>query len=109
MQLEQTLGWVGTALVVIAYLPQIYHLLVKKCAWGISILTWVIWLTGSLLLLAYCILRRDFLFIVVQSINITAIITTIFLARRSNSICPYHLSVVEARARRAVRPANTPK
>jgi len=109
MQLEQTLGWVGTALVVIAYLPQIYHLLVKKCAWGISILTWVIWLTGSLLLLAYCILRRDFLFIVVQSINITAIITTIFLALRSNSICPYHLSVVEARARRTVRPANTAK
>ena len=109
MQLEQMLGWVGTGLVMIAYVPQIYHLLVRKCAWGISILTWVIWLTGSLLLLAYCILRRDFLFIVVQSINITAIITTIFLAQRSNSICPYHLSVVEARARRAVRPANTAK
>ena len=97
MQLEQIIGWVGTALVVVAYLPQIYHLLVKKCAWGISILTWIIWLIGSLLLLAYCILRRDFLFIVVQSINITAIVTTIFLARRSNNICPYHLSVVQAR------------
>ena len=99
MQLEQIIGWVGTALVVVAYLPQIYHLLVQKCAWGISILTWLIWLIGSLLLLAYCILRRDFLFIVVQSINITAIVTTIFLARRSNSICPHHLSVVEARGR----------
>jgi lipid-A-disaccharide synthase-like uncharacterized protein len=97
MPLEQVIGWVGTALVVVAYLPQIYHLLVRKCAWGISILTWVIWLVGSLLLLSYCILRRDLLFIVVQSINITAIVTTIFLARRSNNICPYHLSVVQAR------------
>jgi lipid-A-disaccharide synthase-like uncharacterized protein len=97
MPLEQVIGWVGTALVVVAYLPQIYHLLVQKCAWGISILTWVIWLVGSLLLLSYCILRRDLLFTVVQSINITAIVTTIFLARRSNSICPYHLSVVQAR------------
>ena len=99
MQLEQIIGWVGTALVVVAYLPQIYHLLVKRCAWGISILTWIIWLIGSLLLFAYCILRRDFLFIVVQSINITAIVTTIFLARRSNSICPYHLSVIQASRR----------
>jgi hypothetical protein len=33
------------------------------------------------------------------SINITAIIMTVFLAGRSNSICPYHLSVVEARRR----------
>jgi lipid-A-disaccharide synthase-like uncharacterized protein len=95
MQFGQMIGWVGTALVVIAYLPQIYHLLVQKCAWGISILTWVIWLIGSLMLLVYCILRVDLLFIVVQSINITAIGTTIFLARRSNRICPHHLSVTQ--------------
>ena len=109
MQLEQIIGWVGTALVVIAYVPQIYHLLVEKCAWGISILTWIIWLIGSLLLLAYCILRGDLLFIVVQSINITAIVTTIFLARKSTRICPYHLSVVQARGGPAVRAANTLK
>lgn len=109
MQLERIIGWVGTALVVVAYLPQIYHLLIEKCAWGISILTWIIWLIGSLLLLAYCMLRRDFLFIVVQSINITAIVTTLFLARRSNRICPYHLSVVEARGRPAMRSASAPK
>ena len=30
-------------------------------------------------------------------INITAIVMTIYVVRRSNSICPYHLSVVEAR------------
>jgi uncharacterized protein with PQ loop repeat len=88
MQPEQIIGWVGTALVVIAYVPQIYHLLVEKCAWGISILTWVIWLIGSLLLLAYCILRGDLPFIVVQSINITAIVTTIFSCAKKHPHLP---------------------
>ena len=105
MQVGQIIGWLGTALVVIAYLLQIYHLLVQKCAWGISILTWIIWLIGSVLLLVYCIFRRDILFTVVQSINISAIVTTIFLARRSISICPHHLCVVrESSTTRKVKP-----
>jgi hypothetical protein len=30
------------ALVVVAYYPQIRHPLVEKCAWGISVLTWLV-------------------------------------------------------------------
>lgn len=89
----EILGWAGTALVIIAYVPQIHHLFVEKCAWGISIMTWLIWLLASIILLTYCLLRRDTLFTIVQSINIIAIVTTIILARRSNQICPYHSSV----------------
>jgi hypothetical protein len=48
-------------LVVVAYYPQIHHLSVERCAWGISRLTWLIWLASSALLLAYCILRREFM------------------------------------------------
>ena len=86
----EMVGWLGTALVVIAYIPQIRHLYVEKCAWGISISTWLIWLVAGALLLGYCIFRRDTLFAFVQVVNITAIVTTIILARRSNQICPYH-------------------
>ena len=70
-----------------------------KCAWGISISTWVIWLVAGALLLSYCIFRNDTLFAIVQVINITAIVATIMLARRSDRICPYHntaLKVVRA-------------
>jgi len=88
----EMLGWVGTALVVIAYVPQIRHLYVEKCAWGISISTWLIWLVAGALLLTYCILRNETLFTFVQSVNITAIIATILLARRSNQICSYHFA-----------------
>ena len=87
----EMLGWVGTALVIVAYVPQIRHLYIEKCAWGISISTWLIWLVAGALLLSYCIFRSDTLFTFVQVINITAIVATIILARRSNKICPYHL------------------
>ena len=86
----EMLGWAGTALVIVAYVPQIRHLYIEKCAWGISISTWLIWLAAGALLLSYCIVRSDTLFTFVQAINITAIMATIILARRSNRICPYH-------------------
>ncbi|HEY8224567.1 MAG TPA: PQ-loop repeat-containing protein [Pyrinomonadaceae bacterium] len=85
------LGWAGTALVIVAYIPQIHHLYVERCAWGISISTWLIWLAAGALLLSYSIFRNDTLFTFVQVINITAIVATVMLARRSNRICPYHL------------------
>jgi hypothetical protein len=36
---------------------------------------------------------RETLLCVVQGANIAAIVTTIILVRRSNSICPYHLKL----------------
>lgn len=90
----EVLGWVGTALVSVAYVPQIHHLFVERCAWGLSISTWLIWLLASTLLHTYCMLRRDHLFIIVQGINITATRPTIILARRSNHICPRHLRML---------------
>ena len=87
----EMLGWGGTALVLAAYVPQIHHLYVEKCAWGISISTWLIWLVAGSVLLSYCTFRNDTLFAFVQVINITAIMATIILARRGNRICPYHL------------------
>lgn len=94
----EALGWVGTALVIIAYYPQIHHLFVERCAWGISVLTWLIWLIASALLLTYCIFRRETLLTVVQGLNIAAIVTTITLVRRSNNICPFHSKMALARA-----------
>jgi uncharacterized protein with PQ loop repeat len=96
----KVIGWVGTALVIVAYYPQIRHLFVERCAWGISILTWLIWLVSSVLLLAYCALRREALMCIVQGVNIAAIATTIILVRRSNRVCPYHLKVTESAGRR---------
>jgi uncharacterized protein with PQ loop repeat len=95
----EVMGWVGTALVVVAYYPQIHHLYVERCAWGISVLTWLIWLAAGVLLLTYCVVRRELLMCVVQGVNITAIVTTLVLVRRSNNACPYHRRITETIAR----------
>ena len=95
----EVMGWAGTALVVVAYYPQIHHLYVERCAWGISQLTWLIWLAASALLLTYCVLRGEGMLAVVQVVNIAAIVTTLFLVRRSNRVCPYHMKATGVRAR----------
>ena len=88
----EIVGWIGTALVIIAYYPQIHHLWKESCAWGISIQTWLIWLVASVLLLVYCISRAEILLSVVQVSSIAAILLTIILVRKSNKICPHHLA-----------------
>jgi lipid-A-disaccharide synthase-like uncharacterized protein len=105
----EMLGWVGTALVIVAYVPQIRHLYFEKCAWGISISTWLIWLAAGALLLSYCLIRNDTLFTFVQVINITAITATIILARRSNKICPYHLQTTLAARDQRLQPRKKAK
>ena len=94
----EALGWVGTLLVVVAYYPQMRHLYVERCAWGISQLTWLMWLAASALLLTYCVLRGEAMLSVVQAVNIAAIVTTLLLVRRGNRVCPHHLKVVEMTA-----------
>ena len=91
----EIIGWVGTSLVITAYFPQIQHLIAEKCAWGISLWTWAIWLVSSALLLGYAMMRSDTLFVIVQGINILAIAATILLVRRSNTICPYHIATMQ--------------
>lgn len=86
----EIVGWMGTALVIAAYFPQIRHLYIEKCAWGISLTTWWIWLVSSAFLLIYAALEDSILFVLVQSINMLAIVTTIILAKRSENVCPYH-------------------
>ena len=95
----EVVGWAGTTLVVVAYYPQIHHLYVERCAWGISQLTWLIWLAASALLLTYCALRGEATLSVVQAVNIAAIVTTLLLVRRSNRVCPRHMKAAGVRAR----------
>ena len=86
----EIVGWMGTALVIAAYFPQIRHLYIEKCAWGISLMTWWIWLVSSAFLLIYAASDSSILFVLVQSINMLAIVATIVLAKRSENVCPYH-------------------
>ena len=92
----EIVGWIGTILVIVAYYPQIRHLWIEKCAWGISIWTWAIWLVASLLLFTYCLLRGELLLSIVQLSNIASIAITIALVRRSTTVCASHLAIAKA-------------
>ena len=97
----ELIGWVGSAVVIAAYWPKIYHLYAEKCAGALSLMTWLLWLVSSSLLLSYAIILGDLLLICVQLINVIAVTTTIILARRADTVCPVHRA--KARTRTAVK------
>lgn len=87
----QILGFLGTAAVAVGYLPQIIHLAKERCSAGISLVAWGIWLVSSFLIFSHALRRLDYVFIVLQSVHIVAIILIVWLARRYRGMtCPFH-------------------
>lgn len=71
MAISQIIGFVGTILVVAAYLPQIAHLIKEHCSGGVSESAFFMWFLASLLLLIHAVMIRDFVFTILQGINTT--------------------------------------
>jgi lipid-A-disaccharide synthase-like uncharacterized protein len=78
----QSLGLIGTAIYVSAYLPQIIHLLRVKNSTGISIPSWIIWSVGALMLFSYAIYQKDAIFILLTTLEFLSLVTGIILAIR---------------------------
>lgn len=84
-------GYVGTALVIVAYLPQVTHLIREKCSAGISFGAYVIWAVAAVLLLAYAILTRDPVFMALQSYQVLATGLVCYYSKRfEHSLCKLH-------------------
>lgn len=66
------LGYAGTALVILAYLPQIAHLVREHCSAGVSIGAYTCWIAAAVLLLCYAITARDVVFIALQGYQLAA-------------------------------------
>jgi len=88
---QNWIGLIGTALVIIAYLPQILHLVKGQCSAGISLKAYVMWLASSLLLFAHAFSINDPVFIALQSYQMGATSVIVFFAYRyKDSLCPLH-------------------
>jgi uncharacterized protein with PQ loop repeat len=87
----QILGFVGSGMVILAYLPQTFHLLKEHCSAGISRYAYILWSVGSALLLAHALMIEDKVFIVLQTINtvFTGLIL-VFAERYKYRICSSH-------------------
>ena len=86
-----TIAFLGTIIVAVAYIPQIVHLIHKHCAYGISIRAWGMWLLAAFLLLPHAIILKDSIFIALFVIQIVAILfILIFSYFHQGKFCNKH-------------------
>ncbi len=97
-------GFAGILLVLVAFLPQIFHLVKEHCAAGISVWAFAIWWVASLLLLGHALGINDGVFIILQVYQLVANTVIVLYAQRyKHSLCEHHIRDYEdymSRARR---------
>lgn len=91
MTLIEMIGFIGSGLVIWAYVPQINHLIKEHCSAGISRRAYVLWFIAALLLLVHAIMIRDTVFTFLQSTNVILTLVILVFARKyKNGVCPVH-------------------
>ncbi|MFQ5961543.1 MAG: PQ-loop repeat-containing protein [Candidatus Methylomirabilales bacterium] len=86
------LGYGGTALVILAYLPQILHLMREHCSAGLSVRAFLMWGTSAVLLLSYAISLGDGVFIALQGYQLVATMLICFYCKKyEHSTCEDHV------------------
>ena len=85
------LGYAGTTLFILAYLPQIFHLLKEHCSAGISVKAYLMWVAASLLLLSYSVSETDGVFIALRGYQLLSIGLICFFSKKyEHSLCEEH-------------------
>ena len=85
------MGFLGTILVIVAYLPQIHHLIKEQCSGGISIKAYCMWFVAALLILVHAIGIQDPVFIVLQGYQLVVCGLIVFFCKKyEGSICEAH-------------------
>lgn len=96
--LLSVIGYIGTALVAGAYLPQILHLSTEHCSAGISERAYALWILAAALFLVHSIVIGDAVFMVTQLVNLVALAIILVLARRfRDQICAVHARQLHVR------------
>ena len=91
MSVTKWVGFVGTALVIIAYLPQVVHLIKERCSWGISLSAYALWFVAGILICAHAVNLNDPVFIVLQGYNVAATAVIVAFAKKyKRNICIDH-------------------
>ena len=85
------IGFLGTALVITAYLPQIHHLIKEHCSAGISIKAYGLWFVAAMLMLVHAVGIQDSVFMALQGYQIAACALIIVFGRKyKDSVCETH-------------------
>ena len=99
----QWLGFAGMSLVVVAYVPQIVHLVRARCTGGVSTWAYLVWSVSGALLLAYAITARDPVFISLQAYQLVATTSIyVFSKRRQGELCNVHCGTSQSHRSKTV-------
>jgi lipid-A-disaccharide synthase-like uncharacterized protein len=92
----ELLGIAGIAISVVAYLPQVVHLVREHCSAGVSRRAWSMWLLSSVLIGVLALHRRDLVFILLQITSLTSAAIILSLAQRYRAtVCEAHAAGVQ--------------
>ena len=92
MEFFQIVGFTGTGIVAVAYIPQIRHLIKEHCSAGISVRAYNLWFLASVLFLVHAFVIKDTVFVFVQVLNLAAICAVVICCKRyENEMCLTHL------------------
>jgi uncharacterized protein with PQ loop repeat len=100
MALSQVVGFLGTGIVAAAYIPQIHHLVKEHCSAGISTNAYALWFVASIFFLVHAVMIRDVVFIILQVINLMAILAILMFVRKyGHQMCLMHLHEAQSKQR----------
>jgi uncharacterized protein with PQ loop repeat len=109
MSVTRWVGFVGTALVIMAYLPQVVHLIKERCSWGISLSAYALWFVAGILICVHAVNLNDPVFIVLQGYNVAATATIAAFAKKyKQNICIDHRRLAAATGSQEHRPGAAP-
>jgi uncharacterized protein with PQ loop repeat len=102
VEFSKIMGFSGTGIVAVAYIPQIRHLLKEHCSAGISVRAYSLWFLAAVLFLVHAARIKDVAFVFVQVVNLAAICAIVIYCKRyENQMCLTHL--------KKLKQAKTPK
>ena len=91
MSFSQIVGFVGATLVIVAYIPQVTHLIKEHCSAGISLRAFGLWFLAAFLLLTHALMIKDIIFILLQIFNLALTgLICLYAGRYKRQACQSH-------------------
>lgn len=81
MVLTEILGFIGTLIIILAYFPQMKHIVSEHCSGGVSAKAWSLWLVATVLILIHALTTGDRVFMFLQGVNLIAIVVIIVMIK----------------------------
>ncbi len=91
LRIIELLALVAGVIGILAYVPQIIHMIKERSSKGISLGAWILWFVTGVIVLVYVLDIKDIIFISIQALNLIAIFVVLVLtlkySNKKNNRC----------------------